>query len=225
MSLIARHFEAAGTPTVTLTSAYDITAAGKPPRAVMTWSSITHTLEPTAVHSATGNDQGGQIYVIASLGFPRRLCHTENPQDCFPSAHAGLTTDGQSAEGTWDGPADVGITRDVHMAGNVGARTTAIIADYQCVDNRNQITCPDHNVVWSTSREPTPGTSNENEGPGFDNLLLRVTTDATGQVVRAEGFWTNEYRINAGPAFMQAPDGHDNSWQGGFLELRAAADD
>ncbi len=43
MCLIARHLEAAGTPTVTLTSAYDITSAGKPPRASFVDYPLGHT--------------------------------------------------------------------------------------------------------------------------------------------------------------------------------------
>lgn len=198
--------------------------AGRPPRAVMTWTRIVHTLEPTPVNSATPNDQGGYDYVIASKGFPRRLCLQADAADCYPSAHAGLTTDGQAAEGTWDGPAEVGVTRGEYLAGNVGASTTAVIEDYQCVDNRKQITCPNHNVVWSTAAEPPPGTSSQNEGPGFDNLLLKIVTGADGRVRSVAGFWTNEYRINAGPKFLQVPEGYDNSWQGGYLALTGAAD-
>ncbi len=43
MSLIARHLETAGTPTVCLTSARDITAAGNPPRAVFVDYPLGHT--------------------------------------------------------------------------------------------------------------------------------------------------------------------------------------
>lgn len=43
MSLIARHLEAAGTPTVSLTSAHDITSAGRPPRALFVSYPLGHT--------------------------------------------------------------------------------------------------------------------------------------------------------------------------------------
>lgn len=43
MSLIARHLEAAGTPTVSLTSAHDITSAGNPPRALFVDYPLGHT--------------------------------------------------------------------------------------------------------------------------------------------------------------------------------------
>lgn len=196
--------------------------AGRPPRAVISWSSITHTLPPTGVNSARPNDRGGFDYVIASQGFPQRLCRAQDPADCFPSALAPKTTDGQRGEGVWAAPATVGLTRDTAMDGNAGARTTAVMADYECTDNRGGITCPSHNVVWRNGPEPPPGARNVSEAPGFDNLLLRVQTDGLGRVVAAEGFWTNEYRIDAGPATFQVPAGHDNSWQGGYLQLRGA---
>ncbi len=43
MGLIARHLEAAGTPTVSLTSAHDITTAGNPPRALFVDYPLGHT--------------------------------------------------------------------------------------------------------------------------------------------------------------------------------------
>jgi len=192
---------------------------GAPPRAVMKWDRIVHTLEPAQVSRATANDAGGFDYEIASQGFPRRLCRVNDPEDCFPSAHAGLTTDGTNAKGTWDGPAEFGITRDVALEGNIGTRTSAVIEGYRCGDNRGDITCPDHNVVWSVSEEPAPGEGSANEGPGLDNLLLKVVTDADNRVVRAEGFWTNEYLIVGGPDFFNVPEGHDNSWQGGYMQM------
>jgi hypothetical protein len=195
---------------------------GRPPRAVISWSSITHALAPTPVSSATRNAQGGFDYVIGSKGFPKRICRKADPTDCFPSAAAPKTTDGQRAEDVWAAPGDIGITRDTSMDGNVGARTTAVMADYTCTDNRGNITCPNHNVVWRNAGEPKPGVRNVSEDPGFDNLLLNISTDKDGRVIAADGFWTNEYNIEAGPDTFQVPAGHDNSWQGGYLQLRGA---
>ncbi len=197
--------------------------AGRPPRAVISWSSMTHTLAPTPV-TAARRIEGGIEYVIASKGFPVRICRKADPDDCFPSAFAPKTTDGQDAEDVWAAPGDVGITRDSAMDGNVGAQTTAVMADYSCTDNRGGITCPAHNVVWKNGEEPKPGERNRSEAPGLDNLLLKVITDGGGKVIRAEGFWTQEYNIEAGPDSFQVPPDHDNSWQGGYLRVRGAAD-
>jgi hypothetical protein len=192
--------------------------AGRPPRAVITWSRMTHTIEPIEFHSAEPNDAGGFDYVLASKGFPERICRKEDPQDCYPSARAPKTVDGQDAD-IWAAPATVGVTREEAMDGNVGGTTTAVMHDYTCTDNRGDITCPQHNVVWRNGEEPAPGQRNVSEAPGLDNLLLRVVTNQSGQIVSVDGFWTQEYNIIAGPDSFQVPEGHDNSWQGGYLQL------
>ncbi len=187
--------------------------AGAPPRAIESWAGITHTLAPTAVNETAANEFGGIDYVIGSRGFPSRLCHADNPDNCFPSAKAPKTTDGQLVK-RWAAPGTAPITRDTEMGGNIGAQTTAEFTDYKCVDNRDNITCPDHNVIWGGSIED----------PGLDNLLLKVSIDADGRVVSAQGFWTNEYHIKAGPPIFQVADDHDNSWQGGYMQLTGAAE-
>jgi hypothetical protein len=193
---------------------------GAPPRAVISWSSIVHTLEPTPVSSAEVTSDGGRLYVIGAKGFPERLCMKADPTDCFPSANAPRTADGPTKH-VWAGPAKIGITRETEMDGNPGASTTATMMDYECKDNRGGIVCPAHNVVWRNGREPAPGERNLSEAPGFDNLLLRVRTDAAGKIITVEGFWTQEYSLEAGPASLNVPEGHNNSWQGGFLKLQA----
>ena len=203
----------------------ELTGPGaRAPRTVITWSRITHTLEPTAVHTATSNDHGGYDYVIGSKGFPIRLCRTEDGADCFPSARAPKTTDGQDVEDVWNGPATVGLTREEAMDGNIGAKTDAFMHDYSCVDNRDGVTCPSHNVVWRNAEEPAPGDRGQSEAPGLDNLLLKVVTDQSGRILTAEGFWTQEYFLAAGPASMNVPDGHNNSWQGGYLSVEGVVE-
>jgi hypothetical protein len=194
---------------------------GAPPRAVISWSSITHTLAPTRVTTAE-RDGKDLVYVIASKGFPERLCRKADPTDCFPSARAPKTADGPNNP-QWDHPSKIGITRETAIDGNVGASTTAVMNDHKCVDNRGGIVCPKHNVVWKNGREPVPGERNVSEAPGFDNLLLRIRTDSDRRIRSVEGFWTQEYSLEAGPASLNVPEGHDNSWQGGFLQLTAEA--
>lgn len=197
---------------------------GAPPRATISWSSITHTLAPTRVTTAEPDGHGGTVYVIASKGFPERLCRKADPSDCFPSARAPKTNDGPNVH-QWDHPAKIGVTRETAIDGNIGANTTAIMADYACKDNRGGVVCPAHNVVWKNGREPAPGERNISESPGFDNLLLRIRTDAAGRIQAVDGFWTQEYSLEAGPASLNVPEGHDNSWQGGYLQLTAVAAD
>ncbi len=194
---------------------------GAPPRAVISWSSIVHTLKPTPVTTAGPDTGGGRVYVIASRGFPERLCMKADPADCYPSARAPKTADGPNVH-VWSGPAKIGVTRETAIDGNIGASTTATMVDYACTDNRAGIVCPEHNVVWRNGREPAPGERNVSEAPGFDNLLLRVRTDDAGKIRSVEGFWTQEYSLEAGPKSLNVPEGHDNSWQGGYLQLNGA---
>ena len=65
--------------------------------------------------------------------------------------------------------------------------------------------CLSSNVVWGAG-----------EDPGFDNLLLRIVTNGAGQLVSADGYWTQELRV----AFSDTQPG-DNSWLGGTLSLSA----
>jgi len=69
VSLIARHLEAAGTPTVSLTSAYDITSAGKPPRALF----VDYPLGHTCGRPFDANDQ----YEIVRAGLAGLEINTE----------------------------------------------------------------------------------------------------------------------------------------------------
>ncbi len=186
--------------------------AGKPPRLVEKWQAIHHTLVPTPVNFATHNDAGGFDYVIGERGFPALLCRKADPADCFTSAYAPKTTDGTSGQGIWAAPpADgIGVERDsVWGGGNPGATTTAVFEGYSCADDSGGRECPHANVAWGS----------DHEDPGLDNLLLKVVTDGKGRVLSVRGFWTNEYHIQGGPASFQVPTGHNNSWQGGYLQL------
>lgn len=187
--------------------------AGRPPRVVESWTSITHTLAPTVVDSATRNALGGFDYVIASRGFPDPICRAADAHDCYTSAYAPRTTDGPKGAGVWSGPGNVGVGRDPYLGGNLGATTTATMTGYVCADDAGGKECAAANVVWGSSKAK----------PDLSNLLLKVSTDARRRVTRATGFWTHEYRINAGPDSFQLPEGRNNSWQGGYLQLEAGA--
>jgi hypothetical protein len=190
--------------------------AGKPPRLVEKWQGIRHTLAPTAVNFATRNDSGGFDYVIGQRGFPTLLCRKADPADCYTSAWAPKTTDGPTGEGVWSAPpADgIGVERaPVWGGGNPGATTTAVFEGYACTDDAGGKECLHANVAWGSDKED----------PGLDNLLLRVSADRQGRILRVRGFWTNEYYIQGGPPAFQVPDGEDNSWQGGYLQLEPSS--
>lgn len=175
-------------------------------RAVESWLRITHTLAPTPVNSATKNARGGFDYVIALKGMPSRLCLKANAKDCFPSPSAPLITDGKWGAGTWMGPGTVPVGRSPALGGNVGTRSTAVIDSYHCTDNAGGKLCKRGIDLWDGA-----------EDPGWDNILLTVSTDASGNIIRAEGFWTDEFRVDAGPPAVRGPPGQDNSWRSGHF--------
>jgi hypothetical protein len=180
-----------------------------PQRAVESWSRIDHTLAPTPVTQATKNAAGGFDYVIAAAGLPPRLCRKADAHDCFPSAAAPLLTDGKWGANTWTAASPIPLGRSPALGGNAGAQTTAEITAYSCQDMAQGAQCAKGINLWGGP-----------EDPGWDNLLLAIRTDASGQIVQAEGFWLNETRIEAGPAPLRAPAGQDNSWVGGYLTLQ-----
>ena len=189
--------------------------AGRPPRLVEKWQAIRHTLAPTAVDFATPNDAGGTDYVIGKRGFPTLLCRKADPADCYTSAYAARTTDGPAGEGTWAAPpADgIGVERaPVWGGGNPGATTTAEFVGHSCADQSGGNECAHANVAWGS----------DHEDPGLDNLLLKIVTDKRHRIRSVQGFWTNEYYIQGGPEAFQVPEGQDNSWQGGYLQLAPA---
>lgn len=182
-----------------------------PQRAVERWTQISHTWPPTAVTYATPNAAGGFDYVIASLGMPPRLCRQKAPQDCFPSALASMTGDGRWGANTWAQASPIPVGRSPLLGGNVGLQTTGVIEGYLCADTAGGAQC-EHGVNLWGSRED----------PGWDNVLLLVRTDSQGRVMSAEGFWLNEYRVDAGPPDLRGPSGQDNSWLGGYWMLTGA---
>jgi hypothetical protein len=108
---------------------------------------------------------------------------------------------------------------------NVGGNTTAVITGLSCLDTgldpkepgspADSLTdCLDSSVAWSTEgvfpndAGGTPGGLKRNAG--IDNLVLFLSTDAAGNIVQADAYYTMEYSIiSAG----------DNSMVGGTLNL------
>jgi hypothetical protein len=185
---------------------------GNGARTVERWESITHTLAPTAVTAASANAVGGFDYLIAPQGLPALICSQTDPTQCFASEYAPPIL---TPPGFWGGPepAGIGIERNASQGGHAGAQTLAVIAGYSCSSNTSGgLGCPDLNgpgsaLLWGGL-----------EDPGFDNLLLRVSTDDAGNVVSAFGYWTQEFAIS----IANAPPG-DNSWLGGTLSFGTPA--
>ena len=113
MSLIARHLEAAGTPTVSLTSAIDITAAGNPPRALFVDYPLGHTCgRPFDVNDQyeivraglTGLETMKEPGVIADLG--RKWSDNDHWKAGAMLADGGDTRSARDTTPQWQHPED-----------------------------------------------------------------------------------------------------------------------
>lgn len=181
---------------------------GRPLRVVESWSELRHTLAPTQASSATPNAAGGIDYVIGAKGFPAQLCRRGAPTDCFPSARAVLLRSGAQGEHTWEQASPVSIARGRFIGDNAGATTVAVFNGYRCEDSAGGNECRTSPMVWGGRSKP-----------GFDNLVLRVTTDGSGRVMDLQGYWTQEFHLAGGPARLAVAATEPNSWLGGFLDL------
>jgi hypothetical protein len=182
-------------------------------RIVESWDRITHRMAPTRVHAATGNARGGWDYVIATHGMPDRLCATNRESGCYPSAAAPAVAEGQWGAEFWTGPARTGVTRSPLLDANPGRTTTAEFDGYRCQSLVPGDACTTGVGLWGL-----PGKE------GLSNLLLRIATDGQRRVHEVTGFWTVEYRLNAGPPNLAGEHGEDNSWHGGYLQATGAPD-
>jgi len=95
--------------------------------------------------------------------------------------------------------------------GNVGAQTIATFTGYSCDDSQvNDLDCNSNALIWQGNVPSTGG-----ETPGFDNMIMKISTNGAGEITSAFVYWTQEYAIG----FGGPPPGYDNSWQGGSLSF------
>lgn len=177
---------------------------------VESWSTLTHRMPSTPVGTATRNATGGWDYYIGRKGLPERLCAARAEAGCFPSAAAPEIAAGKWGADFWAHPADIGPTRSPVLDANPGAVTTVNIEGYRCQSQVPGDACTMGFGLWG----PPPGR-------GVSNLVLQVVTDAQRRVRTVTGYWTVEYRLNAGPPAMGGEHGENNSWYGGFLRATA----
>lgn len=202
-------------------------ATGQTTRAVQRWSTMDHVMAATPVNAdaTVANGGGGVDYVVGSRGFPTRLCSATNPSDCYSTSNASAAftdldpaTDEAVSFWTQITAGGIGIERGGLMGdpawtnvqpapaiptGNVGATSTATFTGATCsTNNLSSDDCTASVLVWGAA-----------EPAGFDNMVMKISTNAAGAITSAEVYWTEEYRIN----FGGPPAGYDNSWQGGTL--------
>lgn len=160
------------------------------------------------VSSATPNAGGGFDYVIG-FGPPVPLVGSTTANggfaDGFPSEVASQSTSDPTDVGYWTAPGALGIAS---FEGNVGTSTQpATVVGYTCRTSvgAGEILCVDGPGLWATTA-----------GAAFENVLIRVSTDATGVVTSASIVLVNEFKL---PSSASA----NNSWQALTLDIGLAA--
>jgi hypothetical protein len=243
------------------------------------WDTLTQTLAPTAVHSATANAAGGFDYVIASRGLPDILQPdgfkntTEYPSEVASSPADGISgfaaTDSQnrgvaSQECAPEIPTDIEVTwnsrRNTTRAGshlgaecadpalqNIGATTTGEFSGYSCYklptlvpvselvpnpipgawppfvrvpvldENGNltyEINNPEGTCINNSAMLGAPSGD-----PGYQNLLIEVSTDAGGHIVSSFAMYAHEYQVLQSLFNFSTPY---EGWDGGTLTMAGA---
>jgi hypothetical protein len=219
-----------------------ITSAGN---VVEGFTSVTHTLAPTAVSFASANGLGGFDYVIGSAGFPLLLQSGPGTDD-YPSESASvLTASTQPPDiNAWDinnggnitvvnmpnsgppplsgGPYTEEIVSYAPISGNVGpnigAVTSAVVAGQTCVSGDG---AGNPTVNCDPNPDVGAGSTWAVSGAEFDNLILKLSTNAVGKVVSADAFYTLEYLIQS----QDANAGNPDSFVGGTLTFAASSID
>ena len=216
--------------------------------ALESFSSVTHNIPVKVVDSAAVNALGGYDYVIGSAGFPL-LLHSAYGDD-YPTESASIASGSLSPPdfNAWDeanggnvpvvnfpfplppppvseGPYTMEIVTYAPANGNVGPNfgvaTTAVVADHVCVAGDGA-----GNPIDDCSTDPdlgSPGTW-VLAGAEFDNLIIKLSTDANNKVVAADAFYTLEYKIPS----LNANLGKPASYIGGTVNFTGnaeAADD
>jgi hypothetical protein len=194
------------------------------------YTSMTQALAPNAVDSATANAFGGYDYVIGSEGFPTLLTFNSPTEpeaapcagQLFGSMDCRASFSGAVSDpDRWSGATAAGIGS---LESNTGARTTGTLLNLACTDTGGNNDCHDSVVSFAPRLIPpnqAPGTNNVTaEDVGWDQLLLKVSTNASGQVVTVAGFDVQEYQTFGQPAACGSDPGATiscNSWTSGYF--------
>jgi hypothetical protein len=152
--------------------AYHNFSAGPAGRGEDGWTSATITLTPKAADSVVGN-----TLVIGSAGFPPYLLAAD-ASDQFPS-ETGADSNASPTPDVlwWAGPSPIGIT---NVEGNTGTTGTMGVADFvgwNCND-----------VDGNAATGACSSASSFRGRGNWENILLKITTDGSGNATAVEGF-------------------------------------
>lgn len=215
-----------------------LTGQGDDSRVEESWSTLTQTLAPTPVDSATPNPMGGFDYVIASRGMPDILQPTGLNNQVYPSEIASSPILNPAASGwvapdsqgrsvasfecepenptmvtaSWNTRRDrirLGATYGASCAdpdsNNIGVTTTGVFTDWSCVKVDGSA-CPNNPAILGVP----------SGNPGYQNLLIALSTDAGGHIVSSNAFYTNEYQVLQ---FLFGFSTPYEAWDGGTLTM------
>jgi len=217
-----------------------LTGQGDDSRVEESWSAFTQTLAPTAVDSAVANGLGGFDYVIASRGMPDRLQPYGLNDQAYPSEIASSPIVTPDAAPGWaapesqgrsvtnfecvpESPTPVDVTWNSrrnrlrigsHLgadcadpaSNNVGATTTGEFTDWVCIHNDSTKTCPNNGAILGVA----------SGDPGYQNLLIAVSTDAEGNIVASNAFYAHQFQVLQ---FLFAFSTPYEGWDGGELTM------
>jgi hypothetical protein len=165
------------------------------------------------VSGATANGNGGFDYVLGisegAATFPTAIAGATTAAggfaDDFPSEVASQSTGDSGDVPYWAGAGTAGIARFEGATATAGVRTGATVWDYDCTSASGACTTSTE-VNW-----------NADSRAGYDNVLLRFSTDGSGNIASAEAYLVNESDLSAAAA------GTD-SWQATTLAFTGAED-
>ncbi len=163
--------------------------------AELSWTSLRHEFSEVAVDEAVPNAFGGFDYVVASQGFPSSLSpRLAVNSEFYPSPQASIHfSPAGSRVPAWTQPAAAGVAIN---EGNRGLSTSATVTGFSCKDAGDGV-C-----------QSLPGAAEQ----GYENLLLRVSTDDRMVVRSVDAFYVDEFEV-------QGPVPGLRAWAGGTLHF------
>lgn len=123
-----------------------------------------------------------------------------------------------------------GAAGNSNVEPNIGMATTVVTDNLTCVsgdaDSTPDMTNPDPPAVAELIDDCNPdpaigaGSTWAVSGAEFDNLILKISTDANNHVIEVDAFYVLEYKIES----LNLNDGKPGSWVGGTLHLVGNSD-
>lgn len=173
-------------------------ATGVSARVIESMDRLTHRIGASNVSAATPNAGGGFDYVIGRSGgasaFPEAITGLS---DSFPSETASESSVSETDAAFWASPGAHGIARLEGASAAVGASTNAFVWGYSCdaAGDPGLQDCVTSPINWEADVYA-----------GFDNVLIRLSTDSAGNITAGNAYLVNE-------SDLWQPIAGNDSWQ------------